>query len=251
MHCLLSGNLEMMSDSDALILYVLSPSSSCFCPSRSKHHRLKAAGAALILLGACELSMSFSLDSLKGSLSFPLGFDCLLAASSAGQITARYLHFECIWEGPPCPAPSSTPPQEGEKCYLHPRGGRSQTEGRQERCMYVSAFHLQWDLVLEFLFYNWGENAALDVLWEELVAGQIILKIHHDPLFICGVLKWSGRWLKAIVCGVKVLVDSTLMCSEVEEGSLWDCARGWVWDMTALMDFFVWKFKCLLKPSHV
>lgn len=85
--------LEMMS---ALILYVLSPSSSCFCPSRSKHHRLKSAGAALILLGACELSVSFSLDSLKGSLSFPLGFHCLLAASSAGQITARYLHFECI-----------------------------------------------------------------------------------------------------------------------------------------------------------
>lgn len=88
--------LEMMS---ALILYVLSPSSSCFCPSRSKHHRLKSAGAALILLGACELSVSFSLDSLKGSLSFPLGFHCLLAASSAGQITACYLHFECIWEG--------------------------------------------------------------------------------------------------------------------------------------------------------
>lgn len=96
MRHLLSGNLEMMS---ALILYVLSSSSSCFCPSRSKHHRLKSAGAALILLGACELSMSFSLDSLKGSLSFPLGSHCLLAASSAGQITARYLHFECIWEG--------------------------------------------------------------------------------------------------------------------------------------------------------
>lgn len=70
-----------------------------FSPSRSKHHSLKSAGAALILLQACKLSLSFSLDSLKGSPSFPFGFHCLLSPSSAGQITARYLRFECICQG--------------------------------------------------------------------------------------------------------------------------------------------------------
>lgn len=140
---------------------------SCFSPSRSKHHWLKSAGAALILLEACELFVSFSLGSLKGSLSFPLCFHWLLPPSSAaGRITARYLQFKCIWEGVArAVAASSTPPQQSEKSYLHVGGGRSPTEAVRT---HSPANGIQF--FLEFLFSNPLMNAALEALWEELVS---------------------------------------------------------------------------------
>lgn len=182
MRHLLSGNLEMMS---ALILYVLSPSSSCFCPSRSKHHRLKSAGAALILLGAGELSMSFSLDSLKGSLSFPLGFHCLLAASSAGQITARYLPFECIWEGSTVVLHRPPAIRSKARSVISSRevAGVRQQGDRGAESMSVHLTSNGIHFLNSCFVMGGGANAALDVLWEELVAAQIILKFS---------ISWAG-----------------------------------------------------------
>lgn len=49
----------------------------------------KLLAPALILLEACRLSMSFSLDSLKGFLSSQLPFHCLPPAHQVGQLQAR------------------------------------------------------------------------------------------------------------------------------------------------------------------
>lgn len=199
--------------------------------------------------------MSFSLDSLKGSLSFPLGFHCLLAASSAGQITARYLHFECIWEGSTVSCTALDPSTEKREVLSAP--GRWQESDRRAagalnvcQCISHPMGFVSWIPVL-YLGGRCCPGCPVRRACRHANNPQVFHQlswIQHYPLLICGVLKWSGRWLKAIVCRVKVLVDNTLMCREAEEGSLWDCC--WMWDMTAVMDFFVWKFKCLLNPSH-
>lgn len=91
--------------------------------------------------------MSFSLDSLKGSLSFPLCFHWLLPASSAaGQIT-RYLQFKCIWEG--LHVPCSVRDPSAAKWDLLSACRRWQESDRRVAgaLLYQDSFHRQWDSV--------------------------------------------------------------------------------------------------------
>lgn len=51
---------------------------------------------ALILAEACRTSVSFSLASLKGSLSFPFPFHCLLPTHQPGQL--QVIRSQCLSE---------------------------------------------------------------------------------------------------------------------------------------------------------
>lgn len=101
-----------------------SDSDTCPCPFPAPQGwsiiSLNLLEPALILLEACRQSMSFSLASLRGSLSFLLPFHCLLLAHQPGQLQPVIWSQRVSERGHAVPSPSL--PEESEKCYLRVSG---------------------------------------------------------------------------------------------------------------------------------
>lgn len=164
--------------------------SSCFSPSRSKHHWLKCCNPSRSLQALHVLLIRFLKRITVFSTLLSLAAACLISwranycPLSAGKVYLR--------GGRTCQAASSTPPKRSEKCYLHAEGERSQTEGRQERFCIRSHPTPNGIHFFEFLVYNWWMNAAFDVLWKERVSVWVTHKLsnqraefttsHHSPV---------------------------------------------------------------------